>query len=92
MNSGVIYCEIWKCCNNCTIVIDAFMCCNCRIMDSGVNGGENKPPVSAVTIGGDTIEVVEDDDISVVSDDGGDEEINPSGNVWPRSSVNVELL
>ena len=32
-------------------------------------------------VGGDTGEVVEDDDISVVSDDGGD------GDVWPRSGA-----
>jgi len=54
------------------LVIDVFMWCNCRIMDSDVSGGESKRPVSAVMIGGDTIEVVEDDDISVVSNDKGD--------------------
>ena len=54
------------------LVIDAFMWCNCKIMDSDVSGGESKRPVSAMTIGGDIIEVVEDDDISVVSDDRGD--------------------
>jgi len=43
--------------------------------------------VSAMMVGGDTSEVVEDDDISVVSNDGGDKEVNPTGNVWPRSGV-----
>ena len=38
-----------------------------------MGGGRNKQPVSAMTVGGDTSEVVEDDDMSVVSDDRGDE-------------------
>jgi len=31
--------------------------------------------------------MAEDDEVSVVSDDGGDDEINRNGNVWPRSGV-----
>ena len=46
--------------------------------------------VSRMTVGGDTSEVTEYDEISVVSDDGGDEEINPNGNVWLRSGVQVQ--
>jgi len=46
--------------------------------------------VSRMTVGGDTSEVMEYDEISVVSDDGGDEEINPNGNVWLRSGVQVQ--
>ena len=68
------------------LVIDASLG-NYRLMDSDVRGGESKRPVSAMTVGGDTNEVVEGDDASVVSNDGGDEEINPNGNLWPRSGV-----
>jgi len=60
------------------------------LMDSDVGGGGSKRPVSAMTIGGDTSEVVEDDDISVVSDDGGDEEVNPNRNVWARIGVHAQ--
>ena len=43
--------------------------------------------MSTVTVGGDTTEVVEDDNISVVSDDEDYGEVNPYGNVWSRSGV-----
>ena len=55
--------------------------------DSDVSGGGSKRPVSTVTVGGDTSEVVEDDDISIISDDG---EVNPNGNVCLRSSVHAQ--
>ena len=56
----------------------------------GEIAGRSKQPVLAMTIGGDTIKVVKDDDISVVSDDKHDEEVNPNGNVWPRSGVQAQ--
>ena len=56
-------------------------------MDSDVGGGGSKRLVWAMTVGGDTSEVMEDDDISVVSDDGGDKEVNRNENVCPRSSM-----
>jgi len=58
-----------------------------------MGGGGSKRPMSRMMVEGDTNEVVEDDEISVVSNDGGDEEINPNGNVWPRCFVqSTELL
>jgi len=59
-------------------------------MDSDVGGGGSKRPVSCMMIGGDKREVGKDDEVSVVSDDGGDDEINRNGNVWPRSGVQAQ--
>ena len=56
-------------------------------MDSDVARGGSKWHVSRMTVRGETSEVVEDDEISAVSDDRGDEEINPNENVWLKSSV-----
>ena len=55
-----------------------------------MGGGGSKPPVLRMTVGGDNSEVVEDNEMSVVSDDGGDEEINPNENLQPRSGVQVQ--
>jgi len=41
-------------------------------------------------VGGDRREVGEDDEVSVVLDDGGDDEINRNENVWPTSGVQVQ--
>ena len=60
-------------------------------MGSDMGGGGSKQLVSRMTVGGDTSEVVEDYEISVVSDDRGDEEINSNGNMWPRSSVQAQV-
>jgi len=54
-----------------------------------VGGRANKRNVSCMVDGGDTREVAEDDEVSVVSDDGGDEERTRNANVWPRSGVQV---
>jgi len=51
------------------------------LVQETVGGGGNKRAVSAMIVGGNTSELVEDDDISTVSDDRGDEEVNPNGNV-----------
>ena len=52
-----------------------------------MGGGGSKRPVSCMMVGGDTREVGEDDEVSVVLDDGGDDKINRNENVWPRSGV-----
>jgi len=52
-----------------------------------VSGGGSKRSASAMTVEGDASEVVEDNDIWVVSDDRGDKEVNPNENVWSRSCV-----
>ena len=54
-----------------------------------MGGRANKRNVSCMVDGGDTREVAEDDEVSVVSDDGGDEERTRNANVWPRSGVQV---
>jgi len=56
-------------------------------MDSDVNGGGSKQSETCMIVGGDRREIVEDDEVSVMSDDGVDDEINRNGNVCPRSSV-----
>ena len=56
-------------------------------MDSDGGGRGNKQTVSYTMVGGDRREVADDDEVSVVSDDGGDEETNRNANVWPRSGV-----
>jgi len=45
-------------------------------MDSDMGGGEGKRPVWCTMVGADTREVGEDDEVSIVPDDGVDEEIN----------------
>ena len=41
-------------------------------------------------VGADRRQMAEDDEVSVVSDNGGDDEINRNGNVWPRSGVQAQ--
>jgi len=52
-----------------------------------VGGRGSKRPMSCTMVGVDTREVGDGDEVSVASDDGGDEEANRNGNVWPRSGV-----
>ena len=59
------------------------VCSNCRSL--GVEGRELL--ASRLRLGGDTIEMLDDDEISIASDDGRDEEVNENGNVWPRSGL-----
>ena len=49
---------------------------NCRAMDSDGGGHGNKRIMLCMMVGGDRREVAEDDEVSVVSDDGVDEETN----------------
>ena len=53
-------------------------------MDSDGGGRGSKWTVLCTMVGGDRREVADDDEVSVVSDDGGDEETNRNANVWPR--------
>ena len=55
-----------------------------------MGGSGSKRLVSTMTIGGDTSEVVEDDNILVVSDNRGNEEVNSNGNMWPKFGVQVQ--
>ena len=53
-------------------------------------GGGSKRGLSTMMVGGDISELLEDDEISVVSNDEGDEEINPNENIWPRYGVQAQ--
>ena len=75
---------------SCSNAVDLICNAKCRLIDSDVGGGRTKRPVSCMMVGGDTREVGEDDEVSVVSDDGGDDEIKRNGNVWPRSGVQAQ--
>jgi len=59
-------------------------------MDSDVGGGRSKCPVSAMTVGGETSEVLEDDDVSIVSDDGWIKRSTQNGNVLPSFGVQAQ--
>jgi len=75
---------------SCSNAVDLICNAKCRLIDSDVGGGRSKRPVSCMMVGGDRRQTAEDDEVSVVSDDGGDDEINRNGNVWPRSGVQVQ--
>ncbi|KAJ8421557.1 hypothetical protein Cgig2_008922 [Carnegiea gigantea] len=70
-------------------------------LQEGQNGGakqgavkrsvsETKQPQSRPRLEGETIEFPNDNEISMVSNDGCDEEVNESGNVWPQSGLQVQ--
>jgi len=65
----------------------------CSLMDSDVGGGGSKHPVSCMMVGADTREVGENDEVSVVSDDRGDGEINKKWKCVAKiRSLSAELL
>ena len=52
-----------------------------------MGGGGTKELVTRMTVGGDNTELQGDDEISIVSDDRGDEEVTPNQNIWSRFGV-----
>ena len=74
----------------CGNAIDVICYDNCRLTNSDVNGGGSKQSETCMIVRRDRGEVVEDNEVSVVSDDGGDDEVNRKGNVWPRSGVQAQ--
>jgi len=56
-------------------------------MDNDMGGGGTKELVTRMTVGGDNTELQGDDEISIVSDDRGDEEVTPNQNIWSRFGV-----
>ena len=74
----------------CGNAIDVICFENYRLMDSDVNGGGSKRSETCMIVGGDRRKVVDDDEVSVVSDYGGDDEVNRDENVCPRSDVQAQ--
>ena len=77
---------------SCSNAVDLICNVKCSLIDSDVGDGGSKWPVSCMMVGGDRRQMAEDDEVSVVSDDGGDDEINKNGNVWPRSGVQAQVI
>ena len=51
-------------------------------MGSDMGGGGSQQPVARMRIGVDSSELPNDDEIFVVSNNGGDKEVNPNENSW----------
>jgi len=58
-------------------------------MDNDIGGGGPKHHVLRMRVGGDSSELLKDDEMSVTLEDEGDEEVKPKENIWLRFCAQV---